>query len=121
MDRMLGTSLLLANRWLGAAVPESILERWRGDHEIAGLCERVGELLSNSRDFNPESLQYFRLMLRLREHVSDKIRFASRLLFTPSVGEWSVLRLPEPLFPLYRVVRLFRVAKRLLPLRSSPS
>jgi hypothetical protein len=58
-------------------------------------------------------------MVSLRERVSDRLRFAARLAFTPSVGEWDVVHLPAPLFPLYRVVRLFRVAGRLLSLRSS--
>jgi len=52
-------------------------------------------------------------MLRLRERTRDQLRFAARLALTPSVGEWQSVGLPAPLFPLYRVVRLFRLAKRL--------
>ena len=119
IDRMLGTSLLLANRWLGAAVHESLLERWSGNHEMIGLCSLVGRLISSSEEFHPEALRYFRLMLRLRERMYDKLRFASRLLFTPGVGEWSVVRLPEPLFPLYRGIRFFRLLRKLVSTRSS--
>jgi len=70
--------------------------------------------MPNSEEYSAESLHYFRLMLQLRERWSDRARFAQRLLFTPSVGEWSVVRLPAPLFPLYRVIRVLRVARRLL-------
>lgn len=120
IDRILGTSLLLANRWLGvAAVSESLLERWRDDREISRLCQLVAQLISSSEEFNPESLRYFRLMLRLRERGVDKGRFAVRLLFTPSVGEWSVVKLPEPLFPLYRVIRFFRLMRRVVSTRTN--
>jgi len=49
----------------------------------------------------------------LRERARDKLRFLFRLAFTPSIGEWEVVRLPAPLFPLYRIIRLFRLAGRL--------
>ena len=57
-------------------------------------------------------------MLCLRERSGDRWRFGSRLLFTPGLGEWSLVKLPEPLFPLYRGVRLLRVSGRLLGLPS---
>jgi len=34
------------------------------------------------------------------------------LLSTPGQGELEVIPLPEPLFPLYRIVRLARLLKR---------
>ena len=114
IDRMLGTSLLLASRWLNARVPESLLDRWRNDHDIAGLCDEITQQVPLSEQHSTESLDYFRLMLRLRERGTDKLRFTFRLLFTPSVGEWSVVHLPERLFPLYRVIRFFRLSRRLL-------
>jgi hypothetical protein len=113
VDRMLGTSLLLASRWLNARVPDSLLKRWRNDHEIADLCNEIARQIPSAEQHSSESLDYFRLMLRLRERATDKLRFALRLLFTPSVGEWSVVRLPEALFWLYRVIRFFRLFLRL--------
>jgi hypothetical protein len=50
-------------------------------------------------------------MIRLRERVSDKL-FSFRLVFTPGVGEWRLMRLPESLFFLYRIVRLARLLAR---------
>jgi hypothetical protein len=52
-------------------------------------------------------------MLRLRENPSQRIRFLSRLAFTPGPGEWAAIRLPPSLFPLYRLVRFYRIAARL--------
>jgi len=113
VDRILGTSLLLASRWLNARVPDSLQDRWRNDREIADLFNEIARQIPGAEQHSSESLDYFRLMLRLRERGTDKLRFAFRLLFTPSVGEWSVVSLPEPLFPLYRVIRIFRLSRRL--------
>jgi len=112
VERILGINLRLANLLLDAGAP---LFEGPSDHaEIDALCERVAADMPSSEECNTESLDYFRLMLRLRERRSDRARFALRLLFTPSVGEWSVVRLPGPLFPLYRLIRLVRVAGRFL-------
>ena len=71
-------------------------------------------MLSQTSEYNTESADYFRLMLRLRERHQDKIRFLVRLATTPSTGEWSAVRLPPPLFSLYPAVRLLRLAGRAL-------
>jgi hypothetical protein len=52
-------------------------------------------------------------MMRLRERRADRLRFLGRLVFTPGPNEWKAVRLPTPLFPLYRLVRLSRLAARL--------
>jgi hypothetical protein len=54
------------------------------------------------------------LMLRLRERRADRLRFLSRLAFTPGPGEWKAVRLPVAFFPLYRLVRVGRLAARLM-------
>jgi Uncharacterised nucleotidyltransferase len=113
IERILRISLLLAHRLLAADIPPSEGSR---DREIEPLCDRIARGIPNSEEYNTESLGYFRLMLRLRERPSDRVRFVMRLLFTPGPGEWEVLRLPAFLFPLYRVIRLFRVAGRFLHL-----
>jgi hypothetical protein len=53
-------------------------------------------------------------MMRLRERKADRLKFLQRLALTPGPNEWSAVRLPAPLFPLYRVVRLSRLAARLV-------
>jgi hypothetical protein len=75
-------------------------------------------LMVAEEDLDPESMAYFRLMMELRERRRDRFSFWWRLLFTPGAGEWSAVRLPGPLFPLYRVVRLGRLAGRLMRPRS---
>jgi hypothetical protein len=64
-------------------------------------------------DYDVESVAYFRLIGKLRERWRDRARFSARLLLTPGPGEWAAVRLPQPLFPLYRLVRLARVASKI--------
>jgi hypothetical protein len=117
--RIVGVSLSLAIRLLEANIPDSAMRRIQRDAMIPTLTDRVATNIPNSEEYSTESLEYFRLTVNLRERLSDRMRFGARLAFTPSVGEWDVVNLPAPLFPLYRVVRLFRVAGRLLSLRSN--
>jgi hypothetical protein len=76
--------------------------------------QRIVPLIVAEDEFDPESMAYFRLMVALRERRRDRFSFWWRLLFTPGAGEWSAVKLPVPLFPLYRVVRIFRLAERLM-------
>ena len=112
--RILGVSLTLAHCMAGASVPRDAREQVQTDAMIQELSDRIALHIPESEEYSTEALEYFRLMMSLRERASDRIRFTTRLAFTPSVGEWAVIGLPGPLFPLYRVVRLFRLAGRLL-------
>lgn len=114
--RILAVSLALANYQLGAEMPEAVQEYAQRDDEVEVIVRRVLPLLSQEENFDLESVFYFRLMTDARERWQDRARFLWRLAVTPGVGEWSVIGLPEPLFPLYRAVRLFRLAHRFWPL-----
>ena len=112
--RIFEISLLLANRWLGAAVPDWIVANAADDRTIGMRCEEIAKHIGNAEEYRTESFRYFRLIARLRERFSDRWRFGLRLAFTPSLGEWALVKLPEPLFPLYRLIRVFRLAGRVL-------
>jgi hypothetical protein len=115
---MIGVSLLLAHRLLHVDVPDSMRNLWNADPEIERLSEKVLRGLPDAEAYNSESLPYFRLMMRLRERGSDQVRFLLRLVFTPGPGEWGVIRLPAAFFPLYRVIRMFRLGARIVRSRA---
>lgn len=112
ISRMLQVSLLLAQRLVGADLPDRVLENSRDGPAVERLCKGITQHLPHGEEYNVESLAYFWLMFRLRENVADKLRFAFRLALTPSLGEWKLVRLPESLFFLYRIVRLARLLAR---------
>ncbi len=112
--RILRVSMLLANRLLDAPIPAAALAALPEDPGAAALAGEIQTYIVSQDAFSVESVAYFRLMMRLRERPADCRRFLQRLVFTPGPGEWQALRLPAPLFPLYRLVRLSRLTARFI-------
>ncbi|HZQ94433.1 MAG TPA: nucleotidyltransferase family protein [Candidatus Sulfotelmatobacter sp.] len=111
--RILRVSFLLAGRLLHMEIPDAAGTALPADPQAEGLAQEIEDYIAGSAEYDVESVAYFRLMLRLRESRRDRIRFVTRLALTPGPAEWAMVQLPEPLFPLYRVVRFWRLAGRL--------
>jgi hypothetical protein len=111
--RIIRVTMMLANRFLDTAIPAAAQKAVPDDPAAEEIAEQIRNQIATETTYNIESLAYFRLMMRLRERRADRMRFLRRLVFTPGPGEWKAVRLPAPLFPLYRVVRISRLAKRL--------
>ena len=112
--RILRVTMLLANQLLSATIPPAAQAILPEDLVTLPLANEIQTHLVSESAYNVESSAYFRLMMRLRERPADRRRFLQRLVFTPGPGEWQAVRLPAPLFPLYRLVRLSRLAARLV-------
>jgi len=112
--RILRVTMLLANQLLSATIPPAAQARLPEDPGAAALVDEIRTHIASEAVFNVESLAYFRLMMRLRERPLDRLRFLQRLALTPGPSEWQAIRLPAPLFPLYRLVRLSRLAARFM-------
>jgi len=102
--------MLLANRLLDVAIPAQA--GLAHDSSTQALVEVILRHITSDTPYDVESLPYFRLMMRLRERPVDRLRFLGRLVFTPGPSEWQAVRLPRPLFPLYRLVRLSRLVAK---------
>jgi hypothetical protein len=112
--RILAVTMLAVTELLGAAIPTAAQGILKADRATLALVAEIKPHIVNEAAFNVESPDYFRLMMRLRERRADRTRFLARLVFTPGPGEWAAVRLPSPLSPLYRLVRLSRLAARLV-------
>jgi hypothetical protein len=110
--RILHITLLLAKRLLAAAIPEPINESVLADHAAAAFADEIAAAVPAGVSYEEHQMAYFWLMMRLRERLADRVRFFTRLTFTPGPGEWEVVGLPKFLFPLYRLVRLGRLVAR---------
>lgn len=110
--RILHVTLLLANGFLETPIPAAFELAFQSDRAAHGLAEEVTPAIISGIAWEEHKLDYFRLMMRLRERPSDRLRFLTRLAFTPGPGEWQTLKLPRALSPLYRVVRMVRLAAR---------
>jgi hypothetical protein len=95
-------------------LPQPVLGQIQKDPAVEALAEKIQPIIMQETEYDTDSMGYFRLMMDLRERWQDRFRFLWRLAFTPSVGEWSAIRLPGRLFPLYRIVRLARLTARLV-------
>jgi len=141
IERIVNLNLILAQKLLGSPLPPAIhpqtnchsehsdesavagnresansscqTRAFEEDRLTAALADEILTIVENSTHYNTESPPYFRLMMRLRERWQDRAHFLWRLTVTPSVSEWSTVQLPKPLQPLYRLVRLSRLARRL--------
>jgi hypothetical protein len=114
VQRILHTTLLLANQLLGAPIPGSIESAIHEDRSAQALTDEIAQAMMAGDPHDVQQISYFRTMMRLRERRTDRLRFLARLTFTPGPGEWKAVRLPRVLSPLYRVVRLARLASRLM-------
>lgn len=114
MKRILGATFRLAEKMFHTPVPPAIRHLNDADPAARRIGDQVGSNLETGAESDLESLAYFRFMTQLRERRMDRFRFWWRLTVTPSVSEWSLLQLPDFLFPLYRAVRIGRLGARLI-------
>jgi putative nucleotidyltransferase-like protein len=114
ITRILGVSFWLVKNVLGSPIPKSAEEIIAADTQVKILGEEFAARLARGAEYDFESSEYFRLILRIRERRRDRRRYLWRLALTPGAGDVAAVRLPEPLFPLYRVVRLARLIRKLV-------
>ena len=112
--RILLISLHLCQKLLGTELPPAVSEKILADREVTDVAKTVIAKMQTDSDIDFSSLRAHRLWLRTRSRWRDKSRYAWRLLFTPGVSEWSFLALPAALTLLYPVIRLGRIAGKVL-------
>ncbi len=108
-ERMVLLGLLLARDLLEAPVPEPLLARARADATVRSLARLVqSRLFTDTTAEDPWNARVFQL--RVLERWRDRVRFILRLTFTPSLGDWELVRLPAVLSFLYYLIRPVRLA-----------
>jgi Uncharacterised nucleotidyltransferase len=110
IQRIVTVSLELARTLLGLELPQNLAHPAKLNGEA--LASDIRDRMSRAQEPATDSIRYFRSMMNLRERWRDRVRFAWRLAFTPTISEWQAVSLPDQLFPIYRVVRVLRLAKR---------
>jgi hypothetical protein len=110
--RILGVTFWLVKNVLHAGLPDAAEEMIASDAAASVLGQEFAARLRRAATYDFESTEYFRLILKLRERSGDRWRYFWRLFWTPGEGDLAALRLPEVLFPLYRVVRVGRLMRK---------
>jgi hypothetical protein len=111
--RILRITLILAHELLGSSTPASALREIPDDEKARLVATEIRQRILAEVDSTLDSTAYFRLILQLRERSADQVRFLRRLMLTPGPSEWRAVKLPQSLFPLYRLVRISRVTAKL--------
>jgi hypothetical protein len=112
--RILGVSFWLVKNVLRSEIPKPAEEMIAADPRVPALGSKFAARLARGATYDFESTEYFRLILKLRERRGDRLRYLWRLVWTPGAGEIAAVRLPASLFPLYRVVRIGRLMRKLV-------
>ena len=120
--RMLFLGLSLAHELLGANLPEEVLWQIERDRPVQSLAAQVRALLFRGDEASPNAVRRMLFRIRTREKVSAGLRYFCRLATAPTEEDWSRLRLPSFLSPLYVVIRPLHLMRRYgLGLRHRPS
>ncbi len=108
-ERMLLLGLALANHLLGAPLPECINSALCSDPKVTKLAEKVRRWLFLEPGGSPGNWATALFHLRARESLRDRLRYCVLLTATTTPGDWAAVPLPSRLFPLYYVLRPFRL------------
>lgn len=103
----------LAHMLLGTTVPDALTVSISKDPKLDSLAERAIRM-AVQREASISAISAHGYFLRTRERAIDRARFCYRFLTTPGYHEWSLVSLPAPLFPLYSVLRMLRVAGKMV-------
>jgi hypothetical protein len=113
LRRIVAMTFQIANQMLRTPLPPAIQPLMEADGAVCWIAQQTCQQIRTGDEMEVESLAYFRFMTQLRERPIDRLRFWFRLATTPSVSEWSLVRLPDVFSPLYHGVRAVRLGSRL--------
>jgi hypothetical protein len=108
--RMFLTGICLAHELADAPVAAELVTIARGDRAVGALARRVaGQLFSGTTQGRAE-FDPWAVPMRSIEGARARIRYIVRRTLAPTMGDYELIALPASLFPLYWVIRPFRMA-----------
>jgi len=106
--RILCLSLLLAEEIGGAIIPPPIRSLFQDDQQVQTLAKQIEPQIIKGG--NPEKLDRFpAFFLRCRERRGHRLYYVLDQVFVPKWVDWRLLPLPNTLYPLYYLIRPFRL------------
>ena len=111
--RLLLLGLHLADRLLGAPVPQSIARQAATNAAVQRMAQQVVRWLFTEPFHRPESLAAYRFHLQMRERWRDRRAYLAHLAtlaVQPTAKDRAFVPLPRALDPLYYAVRPLRLA-----------
>ncbi len=109
--RVLLLGLYLAHEMIGVSLPQSVLERVRGDAKVQWLAGKVSEQYEGNSDSNAGVWPRAMFRLRSSDRYAQGMRRLLRLGLSPTETDRQTVQLPGFLSPLYTLVRPFRLLR----------
>jgi Uncharacterised nucleotidyltransferase len=108
--RMFLTGILLAHDLVGAPVQADVVAIARRDRAVASLAKRVARQLFSGAGPGRSRFDPWAVPIRSIESTRARMRYVVRRMLAPTMGDYELIQLPASLFPLYWVIRPFRMA-----------
>jgi hypothetical protein len=109
-ERILLLGLLLAHDLLQAPVPDDLVGRARSAGPVPALAVQVAGQTFDESDGRLRGLHNALFQFWVRERVRDGLRYTLSLAFTPTVADWTSLRMPASCSLFYYLLRPLRLA-----------
>ncbi|HKN14058.1 MAG TPA: nucleotidyltransferase family protein [Candidatus Binatus sp.] len=113
--RMFLTGIYLAHELVGAPVPSDLVAIARNDRAVRALARKVANQLFSGGAQGRANFDPWAVPSRSIEGARARIRYIVRRVFAPTMGDYEFIPLPTALFPLYWVIRPFRMAAQYGP------
>ena len=108
--RMFLTGVLLAHELVGAPVNSDVVAIARRDRAVESLARRVASQLFSGAGPGRSQFDPWEVPIRSIESTRARMRYIVRRMLAPTMGDYELVPLPASLFPLYWVIRPFRMA-----------
>jgi hypothetical protein len=113
--RMFLTGVCLAHELVEAPVAAELVATARGDRAVRALAARVVRQLFAGAAHGRSEFDPWAVPLRSIEGTRARIHYIVRRALAPTMGDYELLPLPAALFPLYWIIRPFRMAMQYGP------
>jgi len=108
IERMLLLGLSLAHHFFSLPLPHDLSQKIKADQEVEPLIKKIISM-HYSEQKQEKSYSTFWLLWKMRENLSDRLRFAYRGLFAPKFDDFKFIQLPKQLSFLYPLIRPYRL------------
>ena len=108
--RMFLTGILLAQKLVGAPVQADVVAIARQDRAVESLASRVASQLFSGGGPGRSRFDPWVVPIRSIESPRARMRYLVRRMLAPTMGDYELVQLPTSLFPLYWLIRPFRMA-----------
>ena len=113
--RMLCVGLHLPQQVCGLELSDGILKLVRKDRKVRKLASKyLHQLLIIERTGKIGKLYETLALIRSMDSFGPRIKYLGYFAFTPTPLDWKFIKLPEFLYPLYYLVRPFRLLLKLV-------